>query len=258
VQTPKAPSQGRFVLIRKEEEKKPSTELKVVPPEGDSISLAGPRKTRALSRRTKKKSRVGRRGVGQVPKLPPSIKTTVEHRHVWRYVCNTVQTSNNINTAELLGIGGCMTKVANTSVSSIHSSVKLHSVTIWPAPPALGATNYPAEISWGAAESDLQKDESWDSTIPNGVTSTAALRSTPPSGSLAADWLTYDGSSPIIFTLLNIAAGSVIDIEASHIMRNNVGGVDITVTTAATGTIYYLYLDSTGGKFTPVGVPTTL
>jgi len=191
--------------------------------------------------------------------LPPEISSSVTCHSVYRFQVISTATTMAVNTAQLLGICGVIGKVNNTSVTSIASSVKLKRITVWPGTQTSGGTVLNPDINWGyPAGTDIGKDASWIASTPAGVTNTGPLTSTPPKGSLCDKWFRYDGSTPDLFTLINVVAGSIVDVSISFTLRNHLAGVDITVATAAVGTMYYLYLDSSGGKFQPVGRPTTL
>jgi len=211
-------------------------------------------KTRGVSaRRTKVRSK------GVIAKLPPQIMSTTTCHSVLRFqVLSAIGgTPTTINNAQILGACGCIGKVVNSSVSSIASSFRIKRVSIWPAPSA--TADAVPEVAWlFPVSTDVGKDVAWMSSMPAGVSQTTAVVSEPPKGSLCSSWFRWDGSQADLFSLYNLTVGSILDLSVSFTLRNVLAGADIGVTTAAVGTMYYLYLDTSSGKIQPVGRPTTL
>ncbi len=94
--------------------------------------------------------------------------------------------------------------------------------------------------------------------MPTGITAgTGPVVITPPSWSLAGDWIAPAVSTAVIFTI-QAGVGSVIDVHLDFVTGNNVGLQTISLATAALGAMYYSYLDgSSTHLYQPVGRPST-
>jgi len=255
LQTPRAPLQERFTFVRSPESERKSPieshDEKVVEKKVLSLHQGGQLKTR------RKVGKAGRSRSRGVPNLPPDISTVFYGRGVFRYATASALTNTTINSAQLVASCGGICTVANSTITSFASSVRLRRVTIWPAQPGTTTAVVP-EIVWYGPVPDIQKDESRDKAVPAGYLSAGgATMSTPPRGSLCGDWLIYDGSAINLFGLLNVPTGSILDIEIEFALRNNLAGAGIAVSTATLGTVYYPYLDTSAAKIQPIGRPTT-
>jgi hypothetical protein len=184
--------------------------------------------------------------------LPPAIQTTPKISHRFRFV-STSASILPVTVTELVGIVGAIGTVANTTVATLASSVKLRKVIVWPS----ASTSAPSspELYWANAINTNVPDEVRERSLPQGVSVTGSLEFVPPPMSLAGFWNSdqaialFDASFPI---------GSVIDVILDVRLSNALPNANISVATAALGTLYYLALDgAASNKWTPVGLPTT-
>lgn len=193
----------------------------------------------------------GRRG----PSLPPTIECTPALSHRYRYFANATATNANVTVGNLLGAMGGICTVANSTISSICSSVRVKRVSIYSGVVSTGAVN--AELTWFAGGSSFTKDDSKESSVPEGITMERVLVTRPPAKALASFWQNSASVSNVLFQI-TCQGGSLIDVEMVGTLGNNLSNVAITgYSTATLATVYYGRLDGVGGKFQPLGVPTT-
>lgn len=211
-------------------------------------------KKRLVGRKGKRAK--GKRHRGVVPSLPPQIGCVVTCSHRFRFQNSSTQTTTGITFGNLAGALGCVGTVTNSTVVALASSIKIRRVTIWPAE---AAPDSRCEIVWNIFAGMPTKDESKLELLPYGMTTTGPVISTPPKGD-ARGWLTatsVGGTSAVIFTLY-MQQGSILDLDVSWTLSNNIGGVSISgLTTVVLGTVYYLALDGHTNTIAPQGVPTT-
>jgi len=203
------------------------------------------------------RSRAARKGPSaRTSKLPPILDTVAQGHSVLRFTATSAAASAAVTIGNvLMAIGGIGT-IANSTVTSVASSVKLHKITIWPASTSAGAGQN-AEVIW-SNQGNYAKDESKSSVVPTGTTLTDVVVSRPPlNGSLQSAWQASAGAATQFFAL-TCPAGSIIDIDVSWTLSNNFVNVAQAGYAAVTlGSLYYARLDGVGGKFLPLGVPTT-
>lgn len=214
----------------------------------NGLALATGRRGRKGGRRAGGR---GRRG----PSLPPAIECTPALSHRFRYYANATATTANITVGNLLGALGGICTIANSTIASICSSVRVKRVSIYSGVVTTGAVN--AELTWFAGGSSFMKDDSRESSVPEGITMERVLVTKPPARALAAFWQNSASPTNVLFQI-TCQAGSLIDVEMVGTLGNNLSNVAIAGYAAATlSTVYYGRLDGVGGKFQPLGVPTT-
>jgi len=191
----------------------------------------------------------------RVPSLPPTVDTVVKAHSVLRFTATAAAASVNVTTASLMMACGGIGTIANSTVASVASTLKLHKITIWPASTTAGAGQN-AEVLWSDL-GGITKDESKSTAIPAGVTVADVISERPPRETQAHFWQSSSGGGSNLFAL-TCPAGSIIDVSVSWTLRNNISGVTQAGYAAVTlGAFYYARLDGVGGKFLPLGVPTT-
>jgi len=156
-------------------------------------------------------------------------------------------------------IGGFCTAV-NSIVSCYASSFRVKRVSVWPAAVAVGSASPPTpEVVWYSPSNAVEKDACVERTLPSGITVCAPVHSKPPRGSLCGDWINSAVNvTNLMFGFFWVPVGSVIDVEVSWTMANNMLSLDRTVATGILKGHYYLYLDgSTRHGFAPVAKPST-
>lgn len=187
--------------------------------------------------------------------MPPTVDTVVTCHAILRFTATSAAASTNVTTATLLMACGGIATIANSTVASVASSYKLHSITIWPASTTAGAGQQ-AEVLWPEL-GGITRDESKSTAIPAGVTVSDVVKERPPKASQMAFWQSSAGGASTVCSI-TCPAGSIIDVDLTFTLRNNIAGVTQNGYAAATlGAYYYARLDGVGGKFLPLGVPTT-
>jgi len=191
-----------------------------------------------------------------VPKLPPPISTTPTLGHVYRYTCATTG-SYAITVVDLIGAGGMICHVVNSSAICVMEAVKVHRVTIWSA--LSTSSSFTPGVVWGLMGQDFAPDNEKSVVVPQGSTNVKPVSSTPPKGGLVlGNWLNNNGSAQVVFTLVNVSAGSVVDVHLSFEQLNNNSAVAVSVTATALGTNFYPALDGpASNKLIPTGLPTS-
>lgn len=207
------------------------------------------------------KGRLVRGRGGGVPRgasLPPMRTLTPTYNVIHRFT--TTSTANEaISITEMLGaLGGIATSA--TTVQPWTSSFKINSITIWL--PQLSSANN-ATIWWTFLADGLYPDKVFDSSIPDGITSSSALVFRPPKKSSAGFWVnSILPSSTALFTI-GVTVGCIIDVNVDAtlgVANDTTSSIPpISVTTATLGNIYYLALDGpSNNKIRPVSAyPTT-
>jgi len=196
-----------------------------------------------------------RRGRDLGVSIPPRLLTTLGHVKTFRFSPQN-SSSRAITVADVLGAAGVIGTVVNTTAVTLHSSVKIHRVTVWPGAGGSGAQST-ASVSWAAGESSQVPDEAYDDSIPQGTTVTNALAFTPPKGSLAQLWITSADSAAVLFNI-SAPAGAIVDVQLSLRVCDTIQPLAVSVATAALGHIYYLSLDGPSGNvYPPTSLPTT-
>jgi hypothetical protein len=174
---------------------------------------------------------------------------------VLRFTATATAASVQVTIGQVMCAIGSICTIANSTVTSVASSIKLHKITIWPASTTAGAAQN-AEVLW-INVGNFSKDESKSTAVPSGTTISDVIVDLPPKDSLACFWQASAGAASPLFSL-TCPAGSIIDVDVSWTMSNNFAAVVQAGYAAATlGTLYYSRLDGVGGKFLPLGVPTT-
>jgi len=184
--------------------------------------------------------------------LPPTLETSVESNHVYRFL-STSGSAKVVSFGTMLGAMGGICTVANTTIKSFHSSMKIMRVTVWSA--ASSSTEEGVQLFWESGTSSQIPDEAKISSIPQGVTVTKALVFVPPEKSLAADWLSAAAN---LFSIQS-PVGSIVDVHVVGRLSNVFASVASTVGTATLGSTYYLSLDGgSSGTYVAQGLPTTV
>jgi len=209
---------------------------------------------RSLSRVTRKKGG-GKGKAKRAPKLPPSLDTVAVFHSVLRFTATSAASSTNVTVATLLVAGGSICTIANSTVTSVASSLKLHKITVWPATSTAGSGQQ-AEILFPEL-GNITRDESKSNAIPVGITVSDVVMVRPPAQTQQSFWNSSGGGASTLFSI-TCPAGSIIDIDVTFCLRNNLAGVTQNGYAAASlGSFYYGRADGVGGKFLPLGVPTT-
>jgi hypothetical protein len=187
--------------------------------------------------------------------MPPTIDTVSQGHSVLRFTATSAAAAVSVSIGNILASIGGIGTIANSTIESVASSFRVHSVTIWPASVTAGASQN-AEVVW-TNSGNYTKDESKSTAVPSGITMADVVVNRPPPSSLAAVWQVSLAASTAMF-LVTCPAGSIIDLDVSWTLSNNFAGFTQAGYAAVTlGSFYYARLDGVGGKFLPLGVPTT-
>jgi len=186
--------------------------------------------------------------------LPPAIKI-FPPRRMRMYFSNSTNTgSYAVSVGSLLGAFGGICTVTNSTVSTVHSSVRVLKVQLWPGPSTTAAGA--ADLTWSGASGNIPDDERIR-PVPEGVSVTGVLTFTPPKASLAALWWDEPDNGTTLFNIQG-TPGSVVLVDVQLTQAQTVIPFPSTVATGTVGTFYYLALDGpSSNKWTPIGVTTT-
>ncbi len=173
--------------------------------------------------------------------LPPQLDATQGFRKRFRYIAQgTSGTNQSLVTVGTLMLSMGSMAIATDQLSSIISSFKLHSVTIYP---ASGAANTYLEWVEAATVGQHVKDERKLRPVPTGITVSGPIRYVPPKDSESSFWQDGQGTASSLFALL-ATAGSIIDVDCTVTMQNTGTNVQQTGFTSLTvGVVYYPPLD---------------
>lgn len=200
--------------------------------------------------RSVNRKKVARSAINRGERDPPQLRTNVILKHRYRFT-STNASKQTIIDNDMVGIAGAVCSVANSTLSMIAASVKIHSVEIWSPPASQGA----------AATCSLEWLSTYSPTIEVSDTSVsvsrpAHIKASPPPGSAASFWINPGG----IQNIMNITApvGSIIDVTCTHVL-NDVGaaGQSYTVAAGTLGALYYLPLDGSSDVYVPTSLTTT-
>jgi len=189
----------------------------------------------------------------QAPSLPPKIQITPTLTHVFRYQPISALIAQSCSVSDLILLPGLVCTVNLTQAVSLFTTIKIHSIKVWP---GLGSSSAATHISWASAAQGFTRDDSKDETLPGGVTVDECLVSKPPKRTLWTDWLNGAAGAQLVFTI-TCPAGSVIDFHASWQTTNTFTPLLVAVNAVTLGTVFYPALDGvTTHLAPPVQLPT--
>jgi hypothetical protein len=187
--------------------------------------------------------------------LPPPIMTTPTIApHVVRFRSSAAANALACGLGGFLGAAGVVSVTA-TSTATVCSSLRIHSITMWP---SASAALSDAFCVWSSATTGFLPDEGQLTAIPDGVTVSRGIRFRPPARSLAGEWLNtaLNAASPVVF--ITCSSGTIIDVCYSARMSSALANTVIGVSSSTPGGVYYLALDGpASNRFVPLGLPTT-
>jgi hypothetical protein len=192
---------------------------------------------------------------GRSTSLPPQMDITPNCRHTYRFVCNNVASVTCTNQDILGAIGGICT-VGNSKVRAWASSFKLHSLKMWPSANTTTTPTY-ADCFWGAGAYG-SKDAEFLKAVPGGCTVTGQVTFKPPKGCFAENWISNTISGNYVIMGLQCSIGTIVDVDLSFTLTNQVPPANSSISTGTLGNIYYLCLDgSSTHQYTAYGLPGT-
>jgi hypothetical protein len=184
---------------------------------------------------------------------PPAHVSNLKMTHTFRFVATGAE-NPTITSTNIIGALGCMTSVANNTVTPICESFRIKSLSAWAPPPSQGASAT-VSVEWlGTSQSPAYEV----SDTSNSVTSPAFIHSKPPKESNAAFWQSPYLTSVSMFLPI-FPAGTIIDLEVELIIKDEASDTfTITVATAVLNTMYYLALDGpSSNNLVPQSLTTT-
>lgn len=186
------------------------------------------------------------------PSLPPTLQLTPSLSHTFRYNVGSTGTLP-VTASNLITAAGCVCTVNLTTAVSQFTSVKVHSVKIWP---AVTSTAETCLVTWGSSNTDYAKDDAKNNQLPGGLAVTKPVVSHPPKGSLWRDYITLKDPTVVVFSL-TAPTGSVLDLHATWQLVNTFPTSSISVSAATLGNIFYPALDGPASNHVlPVELPT--
>ncbi len=195
---------------------------------------------------------------------PPPFESHIVMGTVFRFRCTGAQTSTPVNCRDLMGVCGVYTKTANATVTAIATAVRIKRIRIWgPAPSSVNSASVSTvELRWAPLSNYTPYKEFEAESQTADVCPYLDLK--PPKNSLAADWISSTGSTSNVFYITG-TINTVIDLHLAYVVddgtyTSTIGGapLDVTVTTASTGSFYYMALaDTTNTTIVPVSKQTT-
>ncbi len=181
---------------------------------------------------------------------PPQLRTNVILKHRYRFTSTNASPQTIIDN-DVVGIAGAVCSVANSSLSMIAASVKIHSIEIW-SPPASQGTAATCSVEWLSTYSP--SIEVSDTTVS--VSKPAHVKAQPPPGSAAAFWINPGNVQNIM--KITAPVGSIIDVKCTHVLLDTgTAGTSYAVAAGTLGALYYLPLDGSSDTYIPTSLTTT-
>jgi hypothetical protein len=142
--------------------------------------------------------------------------------------------------------------VANTTVTFVSDTFKIHRVSIW-SPPASQGASATCEIEWSSSDNNRGSVEISDTSMS--TAEPAHVSGVPPQGCLASFWTSSVQTSSLFD--ITCPAGSIIDIDVTHVLCDGIVGDQQGISTGALGTFFYMPLNATVETLNPVSLTTT-
>ncbi len=166
----------------------------------------------------------------------PKLDTNVRMHHRFRFQALSAVTAEPILNSDLIGIGGGVCSVLDSTFIPFCNSFKLKSIEVW-TPLVTAGTPTTCSIEW-TGTNNSPNVEVTDTTVTS--TFPAHIKTKPPRNSLASFWQV--GSSNQI-CILTAPLGSIIDVVIAYVMNDNeANSITIPLTTGVLGKVYYLGL----------------
>ncbi len=204
-----------------------------------------------MNRKSRTKSKRSRNPGNRRAVKPPQLRSNIVIKHRYRFV-STSATAATITAGDLKGIAGAVCTVANSTLSMIADSFKLHSVEVWTPPASQGAAAT-CSLEWVG---DVYGPTSEVSDTSVSVSDPAYIKAIPPSDASSAFW--QGAVANDIVMILTCPVGSIIDVVCSHVLADDAAaGTTYLVAAGTLGVLYYLPLDGSTDQYTPVSLNTT-
>jgi hypothetical protein len=188
---------------------------------------------------------------------PPAMQVVPRIKKTYRYNVTGSPSGTAVTVGSLLAAMGAIGTVANTTIVSLCSSVRIKKIKIWPALNAAGSGNsLDTYVVWASSIAN-QPDEKKDATLQTGSTVGRSMIYRPQAKSLGSFVWNSTSAATVLF---NITApqGSIVDITLDGWFANSIAPYAQAVGTATVGSVYFGCLDgSTTHLLPPVGLLTT-
>ncbi len=183
-------------------------------------------------------------------KIPPQ-QNNPRYAHKFRF-STTGLSAVSITAADLIGIGGGICTLANTTLSVFALAFKLTSVEIW-TPVVSAGTPATCSVEWTSTNANTPPFKKSDTSTV--LTENAHVYTKPPQHSVSAFW---QFSSTNVMFGITAPNGSIIEVSISYIFRDDNVPVTRTITSGTLNATYWLGLAfSSGGNAVPIGLQTT-
>ncbi len=184
----------------------------------------------------------------------PQIIQATSIRRTFRFkVTGGGGTDVDCGANDLNAIMGGVGSVANTTISLVSRSMKIHKVSIW----AAASAGTPATVTLGFWSDSITNPELMrtyqDTSLSTAKPAYVAVR--PPVGSSAYHWLSVGDTREVI--RVNGPTGAIVDVECTSVLRNGEACTAYSAAAVTVGTYYNLPLDGPGDVLAPVGMTTT-
>ncbi len=200
---------------------------------------------RTNRRRAKKASKPSGRAV-QVTAMPPSFNINPVIRRKIRYIANTSTNDALLFVADLATF---FTAATATTAYNAFESVKLISIEMW----AVASSGFASvSVDWDASSLSIPGNSQRVTATGNTVIP-AHLKTSPPAGSGASFWMTYQGGTS--YASISYVTGTVIDVVVDVVLRStSTAATPYTCVGQTAGQMGVGYLDNTanGGGTGPL------
>jgi hypothetical protein len=190
----------------------------------------------------------------KVSGLPPTIDTTTNFTHVYRFKSG-VGTSVNVATGDLFACAGCVAS-SSTNAYAFCSSVRIRRITVWLSPSSTASQS--AAIIWVVNSGAIgEKDTFKLKSLPEGITVTDSVTFRPPPKTFGDLWFASSSNLTDIIFQLTTPSGSIVDVELDLTIGNSLSGnVQANTGSGMTpGVVYYGGLDSfVSTNYVPLGL----
>jgi len=228
----------------------------------DFVTVRAPSDTRFLpsvrgarrAKGSKSKRKKGPKKIGAAPSLPPMLEVSPTYYCVLRWQ-NISSGTSAITVSQIAAALGSV-RIAANSIAPIVSAFRIKRLVLWPPYSAPGGATEQHVITWNTTNSGFDRDTLKVQTLPGGITTSTALVSSPPGGSLSTFWQD-SGQSGTMFSVI-AQQGAVLDMHVDFNLSTGTAQFAAVSTTASgsPGVLYYPGLDSTTNKWATVGRPT--
>jgi hypothetical protein len=186
----------------------------------------------------------------------PQFSSTIQVSRVARYSSGSTRSLVNFGLTRAMLLNHLIVNTAANTNARIISGYKLNRITAKCQPPGgLATLLLTTSVEWTSSygPSKIVSDTSM------GI-HPAKLSSRPPRQSLASFWSLTGSNETDVLAILNLPAGTIVDINYSIIFQDGETPVSVPSTAAGTvGQLYMSYLDgSPSGQFQPVSYSTII